>query len=29
MIAITDDQLRVISFFPPKVRQYYGAPEAT
>ena len=29
MIALTDDQLRVISFFPPKVRRYYGAPEAT
>ena len=28
MIALTDDQLRVISFFPPKVRRYYGAPEA-
>ena len=29
MIALTEDQLRVISFFPPGVRQYYGAPEAT
>ena len=29
MIALTDDQLRVISFFPSGVRKYYGAPEAT
>ena len=29
MITLTEDQLRVISFFPPGVRQYYGATEAT
>ena len=29
MIALTEDQLRVISFFPQGVRKYYGAPEAT
>ena len=29
MITLTEDQLRVISFFPPGVRKYYGAPEAT
>jgi hypothetical protein len=29
MIALTEDQLWIISFFPPEARRYYGAPEAT
>ncbi len=29
LIALTEDQLRIISFFPPGVRRYYGAPETT
>ena len=28
MIALTDNQLRVIGFFPSRVRKYYGTPEA-